>query len=194
VTGDVVLLHIATMTNLIAALGWTLAELLLHPEALARVESGDGAFLERAAFEAIRLGQHSIVTREVLRSCSIDDGRQVYDLAPGVHLATMVPLTNTTSAPGLERYDPDRWVGRHLREEAALATPELVTTFGHGPHRCPAQRFSLRAITTTVRRLVDAYDLLPEFTALRARRGQIGGVARAEDPCPVRYQRRVATR
>ena len=32
VAGDVVLLHVATMTNLFAALGWTLALLLLHPE------------------------------------------------------------------------------------------------------------------------------------------------------------------
>ncbi len=31
VTGDVVLLHIATMTNLFAALGWTLAQVLLRP-------------------------------------------------------------------------------------------------------------------------------------------------------------------
>ena len=32
----------------------------------------------------------------------------------------------------------------------------------------------------------------PEFTSLRARRGQIGGVARAEDPCPVRYRPRAS--
>ena len=31
IAGDVVLLHIATMTNLFAALGWTLAQVLLHP-------------------------------------------------------------------------------------------------------------------------------------------------------------------
>lgn len=191
VAGDVVLLHIATMTNLFAALGWTLAELLLRRDALARVVARDGPFLERAAMEAIRLGQRSIVTREVLRPCTIGDGQQVYELEPGVHLATMVPLTNTSAASGLEAYDPDRWDGRRLRDEDALETPELVTTFGHGSHRCPAQRFSLRAITTTVRRLVEAYELAPEFTSLRARRGQIGGVARSEDPCPVRYRPRV---
>ncbi len=32
VAGDVVLLHVATMTNLFAALGWTLALVMLHPE------------------------------------------------------------------------------------------------------------------------------------------------------------------
>jgi cytochrome P450 len=194
VTGDVVLLHIATMTNLIAALGWTLAELVLHPDALARVEAGDGAFLERAALEAIRLGQHSIITREVLRPCVLDDGDDRYELEPGTHVATMVPLTNRSAAPGLDGYDPDRWDGRRLRDERVLGAPELVTTFGHGPHRCPAQRFSLRAITLTVQRLVDRYELVAEFEALRARQGQIGGVARAADPCPVSYRGRVATR
>ena len=34
---DVVLLHVATMTNLFAALGWTLAHLALHPDVFGRV-------------------------------------------------------------------------------------------------------------------------------------------------------------
>jgi cytochrome P450 len=194
VTGDVVLLHIATMTNLIAALGWSLGELVLHPDDLDRVRAGDGAFLERAALEAIRLGQHSIITREVVQPCVVDTGNGRYELDPGAHLATMVPLTNRSAAPGLDRYDPDRWDGRRLRDEGALAAPELVTTFGHGPHRCPAQRFSLRAITLAVQRLVDRYDLVAEFDGLRAQPGQIGGVARAADACPVAYRTRVATR
>jgi cytochrome P450 len=190
VAGDVVLLHVATMTNLFAALGWTLAELLLHPAALARVAAGEHAFLEQAAMEAVRRGQRSIVTREVLRPCAVDDGHTTYELAPGVHLATMVPLTNAAAAVGVDRFEPDRWEGRRLRGERELPAPELVVTFGHGPHRCPAQRFSLRVITGAVQRLVDAYVLEPEFTELRPRPGQIGGVARAADPCPVRYRRK----
>ena len=182
------------MTNLIAALGWTLGELVLHPDALGRVEGGDGAFLERAAMEAIRLGQRSIITREVLRPCVLDTGAERYRLEPGAHVATMVPLTNRSAGPGLDGYDPDRWDGRRLRDEGTLAAPELVTTFGHGPHRCPAQRFSLSAITLTTQRLVDRYELVAEFDTLRARPGQIGGVARAADPCPVTYRARAATR
>ena len=160
------------MTNLIAALGWTLGELVLHPDALGRVEGGDGAFLERAAMEAIRLGQHSIITREVLRPCVLDTGAEHYRLEPGTHVATMVPLTNRSAGPGLDGYDPDRWDGRRLRDEGTLAAPELVTTFGHGPHRCPAQRFSLRAITTH-----DATSRRP----LRARGGvrHVAGAPRA---------------
>jgi cytochrome P450 len=192
VAGDVVLLHIATMTNLIAALGWTIAELVRRPDALARVVAGDDAFRERAALEAVRVAQRSIVTREVLQPFELDDGETLFTLGAGVHLATMVPLTNLSAAPGLEQFDPDRWDGRHLRDAAALPTPELVTTYGHGVHRCPAQRFSSRAITRTVHRLAERYELVPDFDSLTPRRGQIGGVARADAPCPVRYVRRDA--
>ena len=102
----------------------------------------------------------------------------------------MLALTNTTAAPGLDRYDPDRWDGRRLRDEAAAAAREAVTTFGHGPHRCPAQRFSLSAITRTVARLADDYELDARFTSVRPITEQIGGVARAADPCPIAYRAR----
>jgi cytochrome P450 len=190
VAGDVVLLHIATMTNLFAALGWTLALVLLDPDVRTRIESGDDALLERSALEATRLGQRSIMMRSVLSPWTISDGALSYAVDPGAIVATMVPLTNTTAAPGLDGFDPDRWSGRKLRDEAALPAPELVVTFGHGPHRCPARRFSLSAIGRAVRRLVDTYELVPEFDTVRPQPGQIGGVARAADPCPVRYVRR----
>lgn len=190
VAGDVVLLHIATMTNLFAALGWTIALVLLHPEVKARLAHDDGAFLERCVLESIRLGQRSIMMRTVLEPCDITDGATTYRVERGVVIATMVPLTNTTAMPGLEGFDPDRWAGRRLRDEGLLPARELVTTFGHGPHRCPAQRFSLSAIGRAVRRLFDAYELEPGFDSVHPLPLQIGGVARAADPCPVSYRRR----
>jgi cytochrome P450 len=190
VAGDVVLLHIATMTNLFAALGWTLALVLLHPDISARLVAGDDALMERCALEAIRLGQRSIMMRTVLQPCEIHDGATTYRLEPGLVLATMVPLTNSTAMPGLSAFDPDRWAGRRLRDEAALPARELVTTFGHGSHRCPAQRFSLSAIGRAVGRLLDAYELTPEFDAVRPLPLQVGGVARSETPCPVAYRQR----
>jgi cytochrome P450 len=89
--------------------------------------------------------------------------------------------------PGLADYDPDRWDGRRLRAEADLPAREAVTTFGFGPHRCPAQRFSLSAITRVVRGLAARYDMKAEFTTVRPIPEQIGGVARAADPCPIAY-------
>ncbi|MDQ1509492.1 MAG: hypothetical protein QOG50_1336 [Actinomycetota bacterium] len=184
---DVIVLHVATMTNLFAALGWTLAHLALHPAVLARVVAGDAQLLERCALESTRIGQCSVMLRTVMQEVEIDDGHTRYTLAPGVTLATMLALTNTSAAPGLDIYDPNRWDGRRLRAEDMLPTREAVTTFGFGPHRCPAQRFSLSAITRTVRGLAERYDLTAHFDAVRPLPEQIGGVARAADPCPVGY-------
>jgi cytochrome P450 len=187
---DVVLLHVATMTNLFAALGWTLAQLALEPDRLARV-AGDAAFLERCALESTRIGQCSLMSRAVMTELEFDDGTVRYRLSRGVTLATVLALTNTSAAPGLDGYDPDRWEGRRLVDEDSLPTREAVTVFGHGPHRCPAQRFSLSAITRTIRRLSARYELDAQFSALRPIVGQIGGVARAADPCPIAYRARL---
>jgi cytochrome P450 len=172
IAGDVVLLHIATMTNLFAALAWTLAETLLHPT---------DAPLEQCAFEAVRLGQRSIMLREVLRPLVFSDGENDYHLERGVQLATMLPLTNS-ERPGAE-YEPGRWRDRSLHHDVT------VTTFGHGPHRCPAQRFSVSAIVRTVERLSSAFELTPRFDEVVPLPAQIGGVARSETPCVVGYRR-----
>lgn len=76
------------------------------------------------------------------------------------------------------------------RDAVGLPARELVSTFGHGHHSCPAQRFSISAIRIAVRRLVDAYDFTPQFTTVEPRPRQIGGVARAARPCVVTYRRR----
>jgi cytochrome P450 len=186
---DVVLLHVATMTNLFAALGWTLAQLALDPALLARA-AGDDALLERCALESTRIGQCSVMSRTVTNELDFDDGDTTYHVSRGVTVATMLALTNTSAAPGLDRYEPDRWDGRRLRDEASLPTRESVTTFGYGSHRCPAQRFSLSAITRTVRRLATTYELEAHFSAIRPIAEQIGGVARAADPCPIHYRAR----
>src|SRR4051812_27951173 len=111
VAGDVGVVHIATMTNLFAALAWTLALALLHPQ---------GASLDRCALEAIRLGQRSLMLREVLRPFSFDDGRGEYALHRGVQLATMLPVTNI-ERPGPE-YDPARWSDRALHQDVTVTT------------------------------------------------------------------------
>ncbi|HEX4489986.1 MAG TPA: phosphotransferase [Acidimicrobiia bacterium] len=194
ITGDVVLLHVATMTNLFAALGWTLCLVLLDPAVHARLVAGtEAGLLDRCALEAVRIGQRSIMMRSVLRACTVDDGATTYALASNVILATMLPLTNTTALPGFDRFDPDRWVGRRLRDEDALGAREVVATFGHGSHRCPATRFSLSAIGRAVDRLVATYELRPRFDGVHPIPSQIGGVARAADPCLVDYVRRTAS-
>jgi cytochrome P450 len=187
----VVLVHLASMSNLFAGLGWTIVELLARPDLVDRVRAGDRPLVEASALESIRVHQRSIMMRRVLAPVEIelDDGARI-TVEPGTTVATLLPLTNLSAGPGLDRWDPERWNGRRLRDAPDLPTPELVTAFGHGRHTCPAQPFSLAAITRAVTDLVGRYDLVPEYEDPRPVPAQIGGVARAAGPCPVRYARR----
>jgi cytochrome P450 len=168
IAGVVVVMLDATMTNLFAALAWTLALTLLHP-------SDDP--LEQIALESVRLGQRSIMLREVLRPVEFC-GHQV---ERGVQIATMLPVTNDEIGAD---FDPARWRDRAVHHDVR------VTTFGHGSHRCPAQRFSISAIVRTVDQLRTTFTMTPRFEGVTPLPFQIGGVARTGKPCPVTYVRR----
>lgn len=192
VARDVILVHIGSMSNLFAALGWSLVHLVQHPDVLARVrakQDADHDLVSRCALESTRIGQRSIMLRTVLEPVTIDDGSQTYEVSPGASLATFLPLTNMESGPGLDRYDPDRWKGPRLVSPPGLPS-ELVITFGVGPHACPARPFSVTAMSRVIERLFEAYDLEPRFDNPKPRPDQIGGVARAADPCPVAVRAR----
>jgi len=189
VAGDVALIHVASMSNLFAALGWALVDLLGHPDWADRVVAGDRVATEACALESVRLAQRSIMSRYVLAPVALDVGDTVHEVAPGATIATLLPLTNASSAPGYDVWDPARWKGRRLADTSTLAAVELVTAFGHGRHTCPAQPFSLAAMTSALRRLVTAYGLTPEWDEPpRPVRAQIGGVARAGGACPLAYR------
>jgi cytochrome P450 len=190
VARDLILIHMGSQSNLYAALAWTLVNLLLHPEVLARVRDGEDGVLERCAYESIRMAQRSITLRQVLRPVDLDVGAQTYAVQPGIMIATMLSVTNTSASPGLDHFDPDHYRGRRLAPSVVLPTKEVVSTFGHGIHTCPAQRFSISAIVIAVRSLVDHFDLEPRFSDARPRARQIGGVARAARRCVVRYRAR----
>ena len=186
---DVIVIHMGAQSNLYAALAWTLINVLQHPALGQRIADGDDALLEQCANESIRLAQRSITLRLVMSPLALELESGTYQLAPGVMLTTMLSVTNPAAAPGLERFDPDHYDGRKLAATVALPARELVSTFGHGRHSCPAQRFSISAIRIAVRRLIDEFDLERADTP-RPRRRQIGGVARAAAPCVVAYRRR----
>ena len=71
---DVALIHIASMSNLAAALGWALVDLLENPAQLARVVAGDADLAQRCALESTRLAQRSIMSRAVLSPVVLDTG------------------------------------------------------------------------------------------------------------------------
>jgi cytochrome P450 len=185
---DVALIHIASMSNLAAALGWALVDLLEHPAHLARVAAGDADLAQRCALESTRLAQRSIMSRTVLSPVWLDTGDVSYQVPPGWTIATLLPLLNTSAAPGLENWDPNRWTRHRLTDEKALPSPMLVTAFGHGRHSCPAQPFSLSAMTSAMTHLFDHYRMTPGWTTHpRPVPAQIGGVARADGPCRLDY-------
>ncbi|MDG5484773.1 cytochrome P450 family protein [Mycolicibacterium gadium] len=185
---DVALIHIASMSNLMAALGWALVDLLGHPVQAQRVADGDQDFAQRCALESTRLAQRSIMSRAVLVPVDLDTGDQTYRVPAGWTIATLLPLLNTSAAPGLDTWEPARWNRHRLVDAASLPSPTLVTAFGHGKHSCPAQPFSLAAMTTAMTRLLSTYEMTPSWPSYpRPVPAQIGGVARSADPCPVRY-------
>jgi cytochrome P450 len=190
VARDVMIIHMGAQSNLYAALAWTLVNVLSRPDLLARIEAGDDALLERCANESIRMAQNSLTLRQVLRPIEVHDGLRAYHLAPGTYLATMLSLNNRSAAPGLDRFDPDHYDGRRLSADVPLAARELVSTFGHGRHSCPAQRFSISAIRIALRRLVEHYRLEARFANAEPRPRQLGAVARAARACPVSYRSR----
>jgi len=187
---DVMMLHLGSQSNLHAALAWTLVNVVQRPALLARIRDGDDAVLEQCASESIRLAQRSITLRLVLRPLDLELEDGAYRIEPGVLLTTMLSVTNTSAAPGLDRFDPAHYDGRRLAPQVTVPAKELVSTFGHGSHSCPAQRFAVTAIRVAVRRLTAHYDLIPRFSAAEPRRRQLGAVARAQDPCVVAYRLR----
>jgi len=185
---DVALIHIASMSNLMAALGWAFVDLLEHPAHLDRVADGDIDLARKCALESTRMAQRSIMSRAVLAPVDFDTGDVSYRVPAGWTIATLLPLLNTSAAPGLERWDPDRWHRHRLADPSALPSPMLVTAFGHGRHSCPAQSFSLAAMTAAMTHLLGRYALTPGWTSHPTPvPAQIGGVARAADACPVDY-------
>lgn len=187
---DVVLVHMGSMSNLFAAQAWTIVHLLERPDLLARVREGDVHLLERCTHESIRLRQRSLVLRSVLRDAELADEHVSHRLSPGTFVATMMPCTNTSAAPGLDAFDPANFEGARFTRSGELPARELVTTFGHGRHSCPAMRFSTESIRIFTSRFVEQFDVEPLFQGPGPLRRQIGGVARADRPCPVRYRRR----
>jgi cytochrome P450 len=137
------------------------------------------------------MAQRSIMARFTLAPFSIDLEEGPLDVPAGMTVATLLPLTNCSAAPGLDCWDPARWNRRRLRTPNGLAAAELVTVFGHGGHSCLARPFSLAAMTLTSRRLLSQFRWESSWTAHPDPvPAQIGGVARAAAPCRARYWRR----
>ena len=134
------------------------------------------------------MAQRSIMARTVMApvELAVRERRSRPPVSPSRPCCPSKPRT-----PGLDSWEPDRWARHRLADTSALASPQLVTAFGHGRHTCPAQPFSLAAMTAAVTHLFGHYELTPGWASYPAPvPAQIGGVARAAAPAPVTYSRR----
>ena len=185
---DVIVVHMGSQSNLFAAMAWTLVYALREPWLVEELRSGHQHSLEAFSHEAIRMSQRSIVMRRVVTPVEVSDGNRTYRLAPETLVTTMLSVTNRSAAPGLDRFDASNYRGSTFLRSGDLGARELVTTYGHGKHTCPAHRFSTLAIQHATAELFRRFDLTPSFEDARPLRRQIGGVARADRPCEVHYQ------
>lgn len=201
---DVMVLHLASQTNLYAAMAWTLINVLRHPDHRRTVEAECAALdgdlrdpralamltrLEQCTYESVRLAQRSLTLRKVLQPCRVDTGATTYTLQPGTYVATLLSVTNS-AYPTLDTFDPAHYERGRIADAVALPAKEVVSTFGHGRHACVGERFATAAIKIAVAHHLRALELTPRFAAPAPPPGQMGAVARAADPCVIAYRRR----
>ncbi|MEZ5569160.1 MAG: cytochrome P450 [Halioglobus sp.] len=189
------------LSNLYAALGWTLVNLQSHPDSLRRLHAeldstrarygeqfytsqtalDSMPFCEQLLMESVRFAQRSLTLRKVMREMAFTVEDQVYTLAPGVYIATMLSVTNVDS-PELARFDPDHYVGRRINPALIGKGRETVSTFGHGTHACPAQKFSHNMCKVLLAQLYAHFQLGAPAVLAAPSDTQMGGVARPAEP------------
>lgn len=189
------------LSNLYAAIAWVIVRLLQHPATMAGVKAEMEAvrkqygatftgsiealnampLLEQVMMESVRMAQRSLTLRKVVEPIEFDDGTQSYTVQPGVYIATMLSVTNVRGAE-LALFAPEHYQRNQL---AAALTPtgkETVSTFGHGKHACPAQRFSHHMCKIVVSKLLEKFELTPLFSDPQPSARQMGGVSRPDEP------------
>lgn len=196
------------LSNLYAAIGWVVLRLAQYPELRAKAEleivsqrkafpggvetNADAlnkmTFIEQLLMECVRIAQRSITLRRVLKPVTFDDGANVYDVPPGVYITTMLSVTNTQTEE-LRRFDPDHYVRNALPQSLTPLGKETVSTFGHGKHACPAQRFSHHMCKIVVAAILDRFAMEPRFSDPQPSAKQLGGVARPEAATHIQFSR-----
>ncbi|MEZ5572852.1 MAG: cytochrome P450 [Halioglobus sp.] len=197
------------LSNLYAALAWSFIHLNQHPDVQQRLEAeiiatretfGDEFYLSQQALdsmrfceqllmESVRLAQRSITLRKVMKEMQFDCGNAVYTLQPGVYITTMLSVTNTQT-PELARFDPDHYQGRRIDAALIAHGKETVSTFGHGAHACPAQKFSHNMCKVLLFHLLENFDFSALDVAVEPSRSQMGGVSRSTVDVMLHFRRK----
>ena len=204
---EIVQFHMASQANMYAALSWTLINLLLHQDMCmermvdeitkARNCHGDQltydlaaldelTFIEDMVQESLRLAQQSITLRKVMKTCQFGDFR----IPPGYYLATLLSITNQQTPSGQPPAD-QFWPFRNLTTLTGTMQ-YAVSTFGHGFHACPGQRFAMVVTKVFLIHLITgphSLTLQPDFADVEIPPSSVGAVARSQHPCTVTYSK-----
>lgn len=201
------------LSNLYAGIAWVIVRLIEHPEVLTRVQNeiieiqkeydadftenvealNKLVYLEQVTMESIRLAQRSLTLRKVMKPIEFDDGNTVYQVEPGIYITTMLSVTNTQSEK-LKKFNPDNYDKNQLKlnseaDHCQQFGKESISTFGHGRHGCPAQRFSHHMTKIVVVKLLDRFKLCTDSADFseppQPSEKQMGGVSRPQQPIEV---------
>ncbi len=190
------------LSNLYAGIAWVIVRILQYPDCMAKVRSeiadiqtryGDDFYfdidalnsmhyLEQVTMESIRLAQRSLTLRKVMKPIEFNDGKQCYQVEPGIYLATMLSVCNVQT-PELTQFNPDNYQQNRLQFDTSTLGKESISTFGHGRHACPAQRFSHHMTKIVVSKLLARFSLTANLKPKpEPSRVQMGGVSRPQQP------------
>ena len=209
VTHNVINANQGFLSNLYAALAWSLINLVQHADTRQRLEAeivatrarfGDNfhasqealdsmRFCEQLLMESVRLAQRSITLRKVMREIPFDCGDTVYTIQPGVYITTMLSVINTQT-PELARFDPDHYQGRKIDPKLIAHGKETISTFGHGKHACPAQKFSHNMCKVLLSLLLQQFEFSTPAVTIEPSSSQMGGVARSAVDVVLQYSRK----
>lgn len=116
-------------------------------------------------------------------------GEEAYTIQPGVYITTMLSVINTQT-PELARFDPDHYSGRRIDPGLVTQGKETVSTFGHGSHACPAQKFSHNMSKVLLAQLVENFEFGSLAEVVEPSSAQMGGVSRSENDVVLQYTRK----
>jgi len=201
--------HMASQTNLSSAAGWTLINVLLHENYKEQIIKSNTELkekygekylqsdcltememFEKVIYETIRLAQQSITLRLAQQPVTFTKGNLSYEVPKGYYIATIL-MVNNCSPEAVVNYPPTEFHPERYKKNRLEGCPAgkefLVSTFGHGKHACPGERFSLNAIKVIITIMLERLNLKPAFSTVKIPETQLGAVARADRLCFVNY-------
>ncbi len=209
VTCIIMSIHMASQSNLFAAIAWTIVNIASNATVRERVlreiretreEFGSDwmsqqkamsgfTFLEQCYHESIRIAQQSLTLRLVMKPVAI----QQYTVVPGYYIATLLSCLNQqetllrSAAQFLPEEHYDR--GGKVRPDALQkpGTEYAISTFGHGPHACPGKMFAVASAKAIVASLFERFDLQPPAKKVEIIPTQMGAVGRPIEPPVLQY-------